>query len=307
VSAPGAPKTRVVYVLSSPHSGSTLLGIILGGHPEVVFGGELIEIPHPAWTGDRNCSCGLPGGTCPFWTEVKQRTEGPDGSGLGLLRRDRVLGWKAFPRALLGARLGSAEFRRQVLGVQRLAQAIGETAGRPIVVDSSKGATPGLAYLHARSEEFEVQFIHLIRDGRGVVASRKNHHIRAKADRDWLRTAALRYSILWVFANLMFLVFFSHRPDRYLRVRYEDLISDPVHTFERIGRFVHLDLTEVGRSVATGTPFPAGHVVAGNRMRLDGGVRVNRNRGSESAPMPPEDRRVYRWVAGWFARLNGYG
>jgi len=301
------PRTRVLYVLSSPHSGSTLLGIVLAHHPAIVYGGELVEIPNPAWTDQRTCSCGLRGSDCPFWRDVQARCLASGGAVSTVPTRELDLGWKALPRALLGPRFASAEFRRHAADVRRLAVAIGGTSGRSIVIDTSKGAPRGLAYLHGRTGEFDVQFIHLIRDGRGVVSSRKSHHIRAEADRAWLRTAALRYSFLWVFANLQFTLVFSLRPDRYLRVRYEDFIADPARVLARIGSFVHLDLSGVAASVAAGESFPPGHVVAGNRMRLAGGVRVKRENGATAPNLLPADRRVFRWVAGWYSKLNGYG
>ncbi len=301
------PRTRVLYILSSPHSGSTLLGIVLAHHPAVVYGGELVEIPDPAWTDQRTCSCGLPGSDCPFWRDVQARCVSSGGAISNLSTRELDLGWKSIPRALLGPRFASAEFRRHSADIRRLATAIAGTSGRSIVIDTSKGAPRGLAYLQGRSDDFDVQFIHLIRDGRGVVSSRKNHHVRAEADRAWLRTAALRYSFLWVFANLQFTLLFSRRRGRYLRVRYEDFIDDPARVLSQIGAFVGLDLSGVAASVAAGASFPPGHVAAGNRMRLAGGVRVKRENGSTSPHLPPEDRRVFRWVAGWYSRLNGYG
>ncbi len=272
-----------------------------------MFGGELVEIPVPAWTDRRSCSCGLAGDACPFWKEVKARCTAVGAIGPGDPTRGPDVGWRGFPRALLGARLASADFNRQVRDAKALAVAIRETSGRPVVIDTSKGGARGLAYLQSLSDDFDVRFIHLIRDGRGVVNSRKSHHLRAAGNSERLRTAALRYSILWVFANVLFTMFFSLRQGRYLRVRYEDFIADPARTLERIGRFVDLDLSSVVGSVAAGAPFAAGHVVAGNRMRLAGGVQVQREPGSVPVELPPEDRRVFRWVAGWYAKLNGYG
>jgi len=239
--------------------------------------------------------------------EVKARSAGAHPIGADSPTENLDLGWKAFPRALLGARFASVAFHRHVEDVRQLAAAIGETSGRSIVIDTSKGGTRALAYLQGVSGELDVRFIHLIRDGRGVVSSRKSHHVRADADRAWLRTAAFRYSLLWVFANLLFTLFFSLRKDRYLRVRYEDFIADPAQTLERIGTFMDLDLSGVAASVNAGASFSPGHVVAGNRMRLSGGVRVKRERASTSEALLPEDRRVFRWVAGWYAKLNGYG
>ena len=41
------PKPTVVYITSRGHSGSTLLSLMLGGHPKVVSGGELKMLINP--------------------------------------------------------------------------------------------------------------------------------------------------------------------------------------------------------------------------------------------------------------------
>jgi hypothetical protein len=191
--------------------------------------------------------------------------------------------------------------------VQALARSIRETSGRRVVIDTSKDGTRALAYLLGHPTDVDVRFLHLIRDGRGVVSSRRNREMRTTPGGTAGPTATLRYSALWVGANLLFTLCFWGRKGHYLRVRYEDFVADPDQTLARIGKFIDLDLGSMGAAVAGGTAFPPGHVVAGNRMRLGGGVRVRRGAETGTPNLPPKDGRVFRMVAGWYARLNGYG
>ena len=64
---------KVIYVVGSSFSGSTVLAALLGQHPEVISAGELGN-----WTRRKKvqhipCSCGLPWQDCPFWKDVQDR------------------------------------------------------------------------------------------------------------------------------------------------------------------------------------------------------------------------------------------
>ena len=62
--SPAGP-TRLFYILAASHSGSTLLAMLLGSHPDVCTAGEL----KAASVGDVDayrCSCGAPILQCGF-------------------------------------------------------------------------------------------------------------------------------------------------------------------------------------------------------------------------------------------------
>jgi hypothetical protein len=306
---PELSKRKVVYVLSSPHSGSTVFGMALAGHPEVVFGGELFEIPDPAWTAGRECSCGATLESCPFWTSVRalyEPTVQDRPSARGRRYKWDKWGWRGFPRVALALHFPSLRPARYAHDVDSLASSISHVSGRPILVDTSKDGTRALAYLLGAPEDTDVQFIHLTRDPRNVVQSRIQREVRTSPDGTVGRVPSLRYAGLWAFANMAFALFFAPRDGAYLRVRYEDFVNDPETTLRRVGDFLHVDLTPVTAQILRGEPFPAGHVIAGNRLRLGGGVTVRRDSAPEPATLPGRQGQVVSWVAGWAARMYGY-
>src|SRR5215469_10239405 len=63
---------RLVFVVGSGHSGSTLLSMMLGAHPEVL---ALSEISYfDRWIGLNDvCNCGVPVRSCPLWSKVVAR------------------------------------------------------------------------------------------------------------------------------------------------------------------------------------------------------------------------------------------
>jgi hypothetical protein len=68
--APGAPVPAVlVAVASAGHSGSTLLDLLLGNHPQVSSAGEMNRLTlHAA---DRVCACGSTVTACDYWNRVR--------------------------------------------------------------------------------------------------------------------------------------------------------------------------------------------------------------------------------------------
>ena len=65
--------TRLAYILAASHSGSTLLSMLLGSHPQIATIGEMNLSPKAM--GDLNryrCSCGALIRQCGFWQKVKE-------------------------------------------------------------------------------------------------------------------------------------------------------------------------------------------------------------------------------------------
>lgn len=299
-------RVTVLYVVSSPHSGSTILSTIIGSHPDVFFAGELYEVPEPAWIPGRTCACGQPAATCPFWRPVRDRFERT--ADVEALHRDEgtYRDWRSLPRVLMRRGSASGDFPQYAARLESLVRAISAESGKRIIVDTSKGATRGRAYLEAQSPTLEVKVLHVVRDGRGVVLSRKNREARVPSTGGYRPHAALRYSLLWVGANLSYVLLFGLRREQYLRLRFEDFTKDPERAFDRIGKFLGIDLSELRERVRAGGSFPVGHVIAGNRLRLAGEVRVRPEVSDWVSQLPPQDRRLFSLVAGWTARLFGY-
>ena len=61
--------TRYLYIVSSPHGGSTLFSHVLGKHPAARNLGEVSFIPKLLALGEP-CSCGQPLRDCAFWRGI---------------------------------------------------------------------------------------------------------------------------------------------------------------------------------------------------------------------------------------------
>src|ERR687883_1249740 len=124
-----------LYVMSRPHSGSTILDILLGNTEAVESVGQLVSDMGKL---DNPCACGTTIRACPFWREVRLRVEAAG------------VGWDEAVRASVGqAHIGrfwrTLRAPRDDPAMTRLAQitavvarAIADVPGKPSVLESSK-------------------------------------------------------------------------------------------------------------------------------------------------------------------------
>jgi Sulfotransferase family len=301
-------RIRLVQVLSSPHSGSTILGVILGSSPEIFYSGEMDRIPVPVWGTGLVCSCGQPTAECPFWSAVRSGFERAHDTPHLVAGQRRFEPWSSLRRTLAASVFRSPALRAHARATEALLRQVSEAAGKPIVVDSSKLAGRALVYAAARSDRFDVRYLHVVRDGQAVVASRKARLARFPEpgiDPE-AESFATRAAIRWVIANVTFTLLFSWRRGRYLRLHHEDFVRDPEGTLQRIEHFLGVSLAAPVAKLRDGTAFPVVHVPTGNRIRLTGEVRFRRESSPHSSRLPAAQQRAFWRVAGGLERLFGY-
>jgi len=305
ISASPSGRTTVVQVLSSPHSGSTILGVILGSAPGIFYGGEMDRVPVPIWHPGLVCSCGEPTSSCVFWGSVRARFESAHDSVRLERGQERFEPWGSLLRVVAATLVHGDALRSHARETATLIREVSQRASSPLVVDSSKFAGRALVYAAAQSEGLDVRYLHLIRDGRAVLNSRKARWSAAGVDTESVRFAT-RSAVRWLIANLTFSLLFSWRRGKYLRLRHEDLIRDPEGTLGRLERFLGVSLATPMAKIREGSAFPVVHVPAGNRFRLAGEVRFRRGATSALTTVPMAQRRAFWRVAGGLARFYGY-
>jgi hypothetical protein len=159
-------KQRLVYIAGLGHSGTTLLDLLLGVHPQVVGLGELYHVAHPSSRDAQfasYCSCGHHASTCPFWA--------------------------ALSPALQNIRTVEA-------GYERILEHLRQWAGPDIVaVDSSAGMWRILPYL---KQHYELHLLLITRDFRSWMYSRTQRMRQPMAYfalRWWLENLKLRHNL----------------------------------------------------------------------------------------------------------------
>jgi hypothetical protein len=195
--------TRVAYIASLGHSGSTILDMSLGCHPSVVGLGELTSILNLSASEleqrseKLTCSCREDVSGCPFWSRAIQAV------------RDNS------SQAYAGKYQGLLEVFRAVYG------------NHQVMVDSSKDLRP----LSSIRTVADLRVIYLIRDVRGWVYSR-----HSMLDRSMVRLA---YS--WLFRNRQIKMELERQKIPYLQVGYEEFALYPELILAKICDFLQID------------------------------------------------------------------
>jgi len=320
---------KLAYIASASHSGSTLLTMLLNGHPRVATVGELSP-GHMEDLAFYRCSCQRLIRECPFWARVGEEVRSR-GIPFDL---ERFPTHFAMPRSRLASRLlgplhrgamleavrdaGLAlltawprHFREVMRANEAVVRAALDYYGADVFVDKGNKA---LRLKHLlRGEAFNIRVIHLVRDGRAVALTYMDPAQYADAadpasrgggaghDRSDERMPMAEAAYQW----RRCMEEAEHalaRLDRlqWIRIRYEDLCRDADGELDRIFRFLDMDSADRLKDFRS-----IEHHVVGNGMRLDTGSDVRLDDRWRSA-LTEEDIRVFDGVAGAINRRYGY-
>jgi len=301
---PTSGRPTLVYIVGTGRCGSTLLDILMGADTATQSTGELMMLAASHTGLERTCSCGKPDTECPFWTGVTGRVGGVptmQALGAGL----RYEGTKGMLKSMVLARRSRGRVRRHAQDLGRVVEAIAAESGKLRVVDSSKSLGRGYLYSYLPPSDVDVRYIHMVRDGRAFLWSKKARPDGEAVGKRPPNRSPRRLALLWATTNALASTVFPRLSRPYLRVRYEDLTADPHGTLGRIGAFLGVDFAPVSRMVEQGTPLPIGHVVGGNRLRFSQKLTLRTDVEWERS-LPLRDRRTFWRIAGWLARRYGY-
>ncbi len=331
----------VLKITGLGRSGSTILDIVLGNHPNIESVGEVSNLIRNGWISQESlrgidqkrprvplCTCGkrldvlyvdTPDEACPFWSSVRrewvERTDRDSIESYPKLQNDFELkrrwsryGLDPLPRLLYEKRRPSAPFRSYARLTRAFFESIRAVSGKPIIVDSSK--SPVRAFAFGMIPGIDLYVIHLVRDGRGVITSlRKTFKKDLQAGIMWDHEGKSMWKTIvrWIVLNLVSeWVCIQLGPKRTIRLRHEDFVADPKTALERIGSLIELDLTNVADAASSGKPMQAGHNIGGNRTKKSGTITLQPNAEEWKTALSPTEQRLSWMSMGWLMRRYGY-
>jgi sulfotransferase family protein len=256
---------QVVYILGSSRGGTSIVGRFLGLLGGATFGGELRRLWGPALQPGRGtCGCGKPLPECEIWSKLL--VEGapylqpsPD-EVARLQNRVAPIGhdWWHAGKILRRRRApsGSSARGRYLRIFRDLYEAFAAESGSTVVVDSSKNASD--AALLAFAPEASTYCVHVVRDPRGVVLSRRQRTMADPGRPHPLQ--AVRTTIYWMLAHSTAeAVCRRYGPERSLRVQYEQFADDPASTLGAVASLVGVKAPSPGPSPWVPTELSAAH------------------------------------------------
>jgi hypothetical protein len=272
---------RVIYLLASGRSGSTVMGNVLGEIEGFFHAGELRTLWGLGLQRNRLCGCGVPVPKCDVWGEIVRRTL--DDAGLGVVAPPDVEHWHRQTMRLRNTRrllrlphglpTGWPSLDRYAAVQASLYRAISDVTGSSTVIDSSK--RPAEAAILKLLPGVDPYVVHLVRDPRAVVHSWRRHkHSPGEGPRqEMLEYTPFISARNWLWINSSGEALRRRwSAGRTMRLRYEDFVSSPRAQIRRI-----LDLVGIGN---VALPFMSersvhlrtNHTAGGNPDRLIEGV-----------------------------------
>ena len=276
-----AGRVRVLYVAGTGRSGSTLVSNLLGSARGMVSLGELRYLWERGLDERSVCGCGRPVPECPFWQDVLARAypdQAPDVAAVKradaeLLRLRSYRSLRRIARDGLHTNATATAYAAELTTVYR---AISAATGGDVIIDSSN--LPGYGLLLSRIEGIEVSVLHLVRDPRGVAYSWSRTRIRedrGTGDARMGREGVIKSSVLWDIWNRATENIWGGDPQRYVRVRYEDVVADPPVALDPVMRLYGMSGTSVPARHGEHVEMAVCHTVAGNPIRtIAGQVRL---------------------------------
>lgn len=279
---------NILYICSAARCGSTLTDMFVGGHSQAASLGE-INFLGMAISMDGKCSCGENLRACMQWRKVFDVIQSAHGidliknpyafrlwdalAAVGIDYRHQTPAYRAavtFRKAWMESRNHLPDGLRECFPIppallkalrnkMDLYQAVSRCWGKPVIVDSSKNFREAVE-LHRRWPDL-VKVLLLTRDGRGVYLSRRSSGFsQSESVNGWLRYYRRALPLLE-----------SHiAPGSLLKIRYEDLASDPEGTGRTLCAFAGIPFESEMLDLAQSTR----HLVGGNNTRFSPGKGI---------------------------------
>lgn len=210
---------RPIFIGGCPRSGTTLLGTVLGAHP------ECCPVPEAQFKVEALSGLAPDADRARAWRSLER-----------VLRSHRFHGWKPAVQRVDRDTRDSAGSYAELIGL--LARAYADWAGKPEATNwiddtpSNKNFFPTLFRLFP-----DARAIHIVRDGRAVASS--------VMKRDWGPNTVWTAALWWV-GHLSFgLAAEQGLPDsRIRRIRYEDLVRRPAETLRELCGWLGLEYSD---------------------------------------------------------------
>lgn len=255
-------KIKVLQIVGNGHSGSTLLGIILGSSPNFFSAGELTNITRETIL-EEYCSCGMLIKDCKVWSVIFKKWKEQINISVEKYRKLRL----KFERnkmtlnTLINIIYPSKDFQAYCLATQVLFECIQEVTKADGIIDTSK-SPQRIAVLN---KIVDLKVIHLCRNAKGVLNSAKKSYkkdIKAGIEEDSNARRTSKTLIEWVYVNLISELFCVGVKSQ--KLKYKNYI----------GNLKYLEGVDKNIKI-TKEVFSTPHMLAGNRLRLKKGIKVD--------------------------------
>lgn len=327
----------IAYIVGIGRSGSTLIDMVLGSHPEVFSLGEIVHFPR-VYKENASCTCGLPIKQCEVWNEVGDAIASEMNSGfadnpsvldLSLSDTNNLLQNTA--ELLLGVR-GLQKYRNlyrprhlidspdqipaPIKDIFAFYEIVKKVSGSRILIDSTKSPMRAARLLKENPSTAQ-KCIHLVRDGRGFLNSKltkqygrarnggeseKRGAISKLLIKDKYKIKVVHNSKLWLRNNLVAeAIALSLPSSQYIKIRYEDFCASPRKASKTLCDFIGVQYKDDMLNFRS----TVNHNIGGNPMKFRRESILKPDQKWRKT-LSRQDVRTFNLIAGWLNRFYGY-
>lgn len=241
--------------MGAGRSGTTALATFLGNNNEIQNIGEMHQF-FEYLEERKECSCGNQFQKCEFWDNKISNNL------IQSSTKNRILSEKFESHSSIVKHIlhlfSKKEIEEYIEIHQQLLNTIQLDSEKTTLLDSSKYIGRALAL--DKLENIDLKVIYVVRDVRGVINSFSKNAQTSKSPLSTIVYYLVVNSVSEFVAKILL-------RKKVVKIRYEDLVNNPLQVFSRLETFLKLDLTDVKNKIIDKQPFSLGHIVGGNRLK----------------------------------------
>lgn len=228
VAAPAKKNPRAAFVLSSPRSGSTLLRVILAGHPDL-FAPPEFHLLYFATLGQRKAALG---------NKLNEHLLSGTVRAIMHMKNCSVEEAEAFMQACEEQDMSTHDFYGLMI----------KLLGKKLLIDKTPTYSLHPATLHRAERDFESPlYIHITRHPCGMIKSFSDAQMQQLVP--FMRESTFSNheiaELAWLISNRNIDDFFETLPpERRLRIRFEDLVKQPESSVRQMCEFLQVPFSE---------------------------------------------------------------
>ena len=253
-------KPKVIYIAGSPHSGTTLLDLVVSSSKYNFSVGELwawdkfMNQEDEGYNNYTNCTCGLDLKECPFWSKVTNQFVNhyvtnayETAQEKKQLRNFAVIPNKKYQDIELRPNDYITLLKKVFKTKQESSQDF------KYIVDSSKKSSKLLQLL--QSNEIDLKVIHIVRNGTAFYNSMN----KIETGKGFLEI-----HLFWLKENLAIQKMLKQANANFYQLSYDNFAKNPSKHLNKLGEWIGLDLSNYENDIQS----KEYHNIGGNLMRL---------------------------------------
>ncbi|MDC3333044.1 sulfotransferase [bacterium] len=249
---------KIVYIMGTGRSGTTILEVVLKASEGVDGYGEVTHFPKDGCLNDSQCSCGQLSSACEAWGQVASDIK-HSGIKSPELVNSNIESHKHFFATYFGVN-NKLQEDYNVLNNMIFERLFRESRGG-VLVDSSK--YPGRAIALSRTVNSPLHVVAVNRCPYELLSAFQKNNEGEQLPKSYINVFLYYLYVI----TCMRLASFKFK--KFVSVRYEDFVTAPIDALLHIERKLGLDLSGSKIAVENNMVINPGHIVTGNRLRKE--------------------------------------